>query len=574
MKLARPAARRSSPFPSLAAATAVVFAALVGAGCGKAPEAPTAKGDVTAAPIAKAEVASAPAVGTAAHGAADGGIAWKQAATDSEIDAAFAIAKGENKPVFVYWGAKWCPPCNQVKATLFNRQDFIERSRSFVAVYVDGDSPGAQKIGARFRVSGYPTMVLFNPEGKEVTRLPGEVDAVRYSEVLTLGMNASRPVSAVLADALATPAALAPNDWRLLAFYSWDTDHQQVVAKDKLPATLLALADACPAEAAESAVRLRLKALAAADAKAPAKVDATTREAVLALLADPARAREQTDMLTGYAAEIVRALSAKGSAARAPLLAAFDVALKRLEADKTLSQADRMQAVIAQVDLARIDVAAADGAGASAKASAPVALPAALVADVREQVARADREISDGYERQAVITAAAYLLEQAGLDRESDDLLKANLARSHSPYYLMSELASNAKKRGDKAEALRWYREAFEKSEGPATRLQWGASYVAALVDLAPGDEAAIEQTTAQLWREAATQPDAFYERSGRALKKVGGKLQAWNKNGKHGAAMARLQGQLDSLCAAPSHSAEERTTCRALLAPPAKASA
>ena len=567
MKLAWPAPRLLPLSRTAFHAPAVALAALVVAACGKAPETP-------AAPAAKADVAASPAPRAAAHEAAEAGIAWKEAASDSEIDAAFAVAKSENKPVFVYWGAKWCPPCNQVKATLFNRQDFIERSRSFVPVYVDGDSPGAQKIGARFRVSGYPTMVLFNPQGKEVTRLPGEVDAVRYSEVLTLGMNASRPVSAVLADALATPASLGANDWRLLAFYSWDTDHQQVIAKDKLAATLLALADACPAAAAESAVRLRLKALVAADAKAPPKVDATTRAAVLALLADPVGAREQTDMLTGYAAEIVRALSTKGSAERAPLLAAFDVALKRLEADKTLSQADRMQAVIAQVDLARIDVPAESGTAAKAKAPAPVALPDALLADVRAQVARADREITDGYERQAVITAAAYLLEHAGLDRESDDLLKANLARSHSPYYLMLELAGNARKRGDKTEALRWYREAFEKSEGPATRLQWGATYLAALVDLAPGDEAAIEQTTAQLWREAATQPDAFYERSGRALKKVGGKLQTWNKGGKHGAAMTRLQGQLDALCAAPSHSAEERATCRSLLAPPAKVSA
>jgi hypothetical protein len=193
---------------------------------------------------------------------------------------------------------------------------------------------------------------------------------------------------------------------------------------------------------------------------------------------------------------------------------------------------------------------------------------------VREQVARADREITDGYERQAVITAAAYLLEHAGLGSESDALLKANLAKSHSPYYLMSELALNAKKRGDKAEALRWYREAFENSEGPATRLQWGASYVAALVELAPADEKAIEGTATQLWREAATQPDAFYERSARALQKVGSNLQAWNKDGKHGAAMGRLQGELDTLCAAPRHSAEERATCRTLLAAPAKASA
>ncbi|MEO5844934.1 MAG: thioredoxin family protein, partial [Caldimonas sp.] len=62
---------------------------------------------------------------------AEAEIAWRQAASDAEVDAAYAVARSENKPVFVYWGAKWCPPCNQVKATLFNRQDFIARSRAF-----------------------------------------------------------------------------------------------------------------------------------------------------------------------------------------------------------------------------------------------------------------------------------------------------------------------------------------------------------------------------------------------------------------------------------------------------------
>jgi thiol-disulfide isomerase/thioredoxin len=553
---------------SAAAALAVLGAALALAACDK--PAPTA----ARPPTATTAAAPPSPVKAAAPEHADAGIAWRQAANDAEVDAAFASARSENKPVFVYWGAKWCPPCNQVKATLFNRQDFIERSRAFVPVYVDGDSPGAQKIGARFKVSGYPTMVLFTPQGQEVTRLPGEVEPVRYTEVLTLGMNAARPVSAVLADALTRPATLSANDWRLLAFYSWDTDHQQVMPKDRLPATLLALADACPKDAPETAMRLRLKALVAADAKSPVPVDAATRAGVVALLGDPARTREQTDMVTNYAAEIVRALSAKGSADRRALLAAFDAALKRLEADPALSRADRMQALIAQVDLARIDVVEADAGKPGAKPPAPVALPAALLADVREQTARADREITDGYERQAVITAAAYLLERAGLGAESDALLKANLARSHSPYYLMSELASNAKKRGDKTEALHWYREAYEKSEGPATRLQWGASYVGALVDLAPADEAAIEAATAQLWSEAAMQPDAFYERSARSLQKVGAKLQAWNKGGSHGAAMARLQGKLDTLCGAPTHSASERSTCEALLKAPAKSSA
>ena len=435
---------------------------------------------------------------------AETGIAWKHASTDADVDAAFALAKSETKPVFVYWGATWCPPCNQVKATLFNRQDFIERSRAFVPVYVDGDSPGAQKLGARFKVSGYPTMVLFNPQGTELTRLPGEVDAARYTEVLTLGMNAQRPVKEVLAQVKAGGAGLSANDWRLLAFYSWDTDEQQIVPKDDVPALLKMLAKACPAEQTELAMRLQLKALAAVDEKAPARPDPAAQARLIALLADAPAARAHMDVLANYATDITRALSARGTPQRSELLAAFEIALKRFEADTTLSRADRLTALSSRVDLARMD----------APKDAAVKLPEALVADAREHAARVDREITDGYERQAVIPSAAYLLTDVGLGQESDTMLKASLAKSHSPYYLMLALAGNAKKRGDKTEALHWYEESFDKSEGPATRLQWGAGYLSALVELAPQDEARIEKAAQQLLGEAATQPDAFYGRS------------------------------------------------------------
>ena len=111
--------------------------------CSKAPESPPPRSSETATKPAAAAAAPAAVPVAAAH-AEDADVAWQK----GDVDAAFAAAKAEGKPVFLYWGAVWCPPCNQVKATIFNRRDFIERSRFFVPVYIDGDSP-ARRNSAR-----------------------------------------------------------------------------------------------------------------------------------------------------------------------------------------------------------------------------------------------------------------------------------------------------------------------------------------------------------------------------------------------------------------------------------------
>jgi hypothetical protein len=397
-----------------------------------------------------------------------------------------------------------------------------------------------------------------------MTRLPGEVDAQQVTQLLTLGMSAERPVKAVLADARAGGRGLSGNDWKLLAFYSWETDEQeQVLPQKEVPAVLRELAAACPAEHADACTRLALKAWAAGDAAAP-RPDAAALERFLAVLRHAEPSRVHMDVLANNAVALVKALSTAGTRERVQLVEAYDTSLNGLANDMTLSRADRVSALIARVQLATMD--APKPAGGAASGAVAVAIAPALMSDVREQVARLDRETTDGYERQAVITAAAYLLQEAGASAESDALLKASLAKSHSPYYLMSGLASNARKRGDHAEALRWYQQAYERSEGPATRLQWGASYVGALVDLAPQDEARIEAATLQVLREAAGQPNAFYERSARSLKRVGDKLKGWQKTPGHADAMKRLQGELDGLCASVPEADAQRATCRGLL--------
>jgi len=486
-------------------------------------------------------------------------VTWIAAALDADIDRAFAQARRERKPVLLYWGATWCPPCNQLKATLFNQQEFAVLAQSFVAVQVDGDLPGAQKLGTRFQVRGYPTTLLLNDQGQEITRLPGEIEPEHALSILRMGLAGGRTTGQILADARAGQS-ITRNEWKSLAFYAWETDEGRLAtASDR--AQLLAelgrrLQSLFPSEG-DTLTRLWLKALAAgSETSKPIAVDAGLRDRVERVLIDPSLARQQMDVLTGGAAFIVKALAAEPGPDRRALLTRMDVALQRLQADATLSRADRVAAITERVALVRLDLT---------KDETHPRLPPSLLAEVRETAQRMDRETADGYERQSVITAIGYLLAQAGLWEESDTVLKANLARSHSPYYLMSQLGSNARKLGRNADALRWYREAYETSVGPATRLQWGAAYLSALVELSPKEAQSIEELAARLIAEAGRDSSAFYERSARSMQRLATKLRDWNQGGRESAVLNRLRAQLTPVCARLPATDEQRVNCDAV---------
>lgn len=480
-----------------------------------------------------------------------GGIAWHS----GDVASAFATAKTSNKPLFLYWGAVWCPPCNQVKATIFSQQSFIARSRQFIPVYLDGDTLDAQKLGDQYKVRGYPTMILFKPDGTEITRLPGEVDLDRYLQIIDLGLSASRPVKQIVDSAL---RGQLPNkaEWQLLADYSWETDQAQVISADELPALLQKLAALVPAsEGAALRLRLRALAIALASPRLPPPVieAAAAQKALETVLADPAQARANFDVLTNYATPIGKWVRSLDSKARATLLERWGSALRQLAQDGSLSMNDRLTAVLAQVQLARLETPSG-------------ALADPLQRSVREQVTRADRATRDTMERQAVISTAADILTAAGLLNESDQLLQAELKRSHSPYYFMLALAANAKQRGDAKSALDWYEKAHAAAKGPATRLQWGVSHALGLLELSPQNEGKIETTVGNILTEAGQTRYAFYERNRRALEKLANKLAAWNQDRQHGAAMQRMVVKWETLCQTQAGDAVQKTVCESAL--------
>ena len=484
-------------------------------------------------------------------------IAWRKP-DGANVEALFAQARKSNKPVFLYWGAVWCPPCNQIKATVFTRPDFAERSKSFLAVYIDGDTPGAQKLGAQFKVMGYPTMIVFKPDGTELTRIPGEVDAARYMEVLDLALASSSSVKESLASALgANAASLTPQAWRQLAFYSWEQDQAQLVPEKDRPATLRALAQACPPAYSEAATRLMLKAAVAfGQNKTALPAPEATLSRLREVLADPALTRSHFDPLENYASDLVQALSAKASPERATLVAALNNSLDNLAKDASLTRSDQLGAVQAKLDISRID--APQGSTA-----AP-----AVVAQARAAAMAAERDTTDAHERQAIVPNAAHLLADAGLLDESDAMLKAELPKAISPYYHMLVLSSNAKKRGDKAAALDWAERAWKESKGPATRMQWGSGYISKLLEMSPQDSARIEKAATGLLSEVSPTPETFYERNRRVLQRLGKQLLAWNDKGEHQATITKLSRQLDQVCSKLPREDEARKACSAVFKP------
>lgn len=485
-----------------------------------------------------------------------------------DVDAAFAEAKASGKPIFLYWGAEWCPPCAQIKSTIFNKREFQERSRLFVPVYLDGDTPSAQRHGERFGVVGYPTMILFRPDGTEITRLPGTVDIARYATILDVALADAKPVAEILRTA-AGGGEVTANDWRLLAYYSWATDNGRVLPPSERLQTFRRLHDRCPPELAPECGRLYFEYLGAAAREAQGGKSplnglerADARRQLLALLGAPAVAATSIDNVLSAPKNVVALLSDAGTPERKQLTSAWHDALGRLTSGPdaaTLSGPEQLNAVRAKILLERLDAPDAE-------------LPAALLDEARETVARVDAATTDSYARQAAINAAAGLYWEAGLHDDANTLLVAELEKSKSPYYFMLDLAELAKKAGREQEAVEWLARAFAGAQGPATRFQWGYNYLVGVLEMTPEDTARVERVGLEVLGELDGSPDAFYQRTRMRLEQLSAKLLEWGQAPERAPVVEKLRTRTGEICKGLPEGDEGRKNCENFLKPAAPA--
>jgi thiol-disulfide isomerase/thioredoxin len=472
------------------------------------------------------------------------GIAW----FDGDVDAAFAAARASNKPVLIFWGAQWCPSCKQLKSSVFTRPDFIEKSRLFVPVYLDGDLPDAQKWGDAFRITGYPTLVILKPDQTEITRLAGGMDLALYARVLDGALGEVRPVKEIVDLAADGREAMTADDCRRLAYHAFDLEDDAVFDTARLASAFGGAARRCPADLVNERARFTFL---AAGAVGRAEHDAIGGGAapgagyqqlireVYALLADRETALANVDALAGLGTTFFvaarKAMPENIPALRERWTAIADAAGR----DERFSPGDRLNAE-------RLKVAAARGLAPDGEV--PPAIAAAAVGRADEMLA-AEKE---PYVRGGLIVSALNLYLDLDDQPRMRALLEQEAATSKTPWYYLGHLAEVEELAGNKARAIELLAQAYAQSKGPASRFQWGYNYVSGLIRLTPGDVAGIEQAGLKVLGELSG-PDSVHRRTRIRLGKLTTQLQQWNTTPERAAVVAKLTTALDGLQAGTS---------------------
>jgi protein disulfide-isomerase len=495
--------------------------------------------DAASTPRAEATSTAAETDLSAVH-ADSPGIAW----FNGDVNAAFATAKSSGKPVLLYWGAQWCPPCKQLKSAVFNRPDFIEKSKLFVAVYLDGDLPDAQKFGDEFRVTGYPTVVVLKSDRTEITRIAGNMDLSLYAGVLDNALGDVRPVKDVIDIAVKGEGPLAADDCRRLAYHAFGLEDEGVFPAARLQSAFENAARTCPAELSRERARLHIRAAEQATIRQKdtiakgGKADKSLTVAIVRvneLLADQKLAMANADALRGLRGEFFLAARQTLPQLAPTLRQRWMTTADAATANQDFAPADQLAAQLMKITAAK--AFAVDGKVPTDVRSVALATASKMLAVQQE-----------AYVRAGVVNSAINIYIALDDWERARDLLSLEATTSNTPHYYIGDLADVEEHLGNTQRSVELLAEAYAQANGPASRFQWGYQYLEGLLRLTPDDLPTIEKVGLEVIAELDG-PNRIHRRTLSRLNKLDQKLRDWNNSAARAAVTAKLRASVLSAC-------------------------
>ncbi len=441
----------------------------------------------------------------------------------SGMPLALKQAKAQNKPLFVYWGAVWCPPCNVVKTTIFKDAQFIQATKDYIAVYLDGDTEEAQKWGEKLKVMGYPTLMILSPSGKEVLRLAASNSIEDLVSTMTYSKNVWNPITEVLTDALSVKD-IDPKKIQSLANYSWSQDKEVNEKAEEYAKKLFQLEQKLDHYAfikARSLIFMTALSLQLDSLKKEQRLDQQQqnqyRSRVTDILNNPELLKTNI-MNFAYGAEnLVKYLTRQQK---------DSLSEERIIFIHLYSQ--RMREYRHRSNLSFDHYYATFSPFIDFRESFEIKLEDKDKQLLKNYTSKVLPITKDKKAREALVSDASYLLFKYDMKKAAKSMLANEMKTSKNPYYLMSTLGYFEKEEGNSDNALVWYEKAYKAAKGPATKLQWYGSFIRNLIKLNPDNKSAIKSHVNTLLKNYTTMTDSFWGRNYRVLLSVKKSASKW----------------------------------------------
>ncbi len=91
----------------------------------------------------------------------------------NEPGKAVTLARRAHEPIFVHFYGIWCPPCNMLEEDVYPTEEFQKAADGFVTLALDADAKLSWDWKARFKIGGYPTLLVLDERGQEISRAVG-----------------------------------------------------------------------------------------------------------------------------------------------------------------------------------------------------------------------------------------------------------------------------------------------------------------------------------------------------------------------------------------------------------------